>query len=324
MTTLFDLSLRGKIRVTGSDRTEFLHRMLTKDIKSLAAGRNTYAAFLTAAGKVLADMHVFVFAESILLDVEPGLEKKLIPLLEKYIITDDVKLTDETGRMGHFCLVGPEAERIAGVILSPCIGEIPDARAKDLTRREILHFAQDDTEQKTFATTLLIPVERGEEFTKKILEVGKTFGLKPAGRETYEILRIEAGILRYGQDISEDVTLSETGLDAIAADENKGCYPGQEVVARTKTYGGLQRKMTGLEFEEGPLPASGDKIYAEETGGKRGLEIGWVTSACFSPSLAKGIGLGYVRKGFFEKPARVLIQSKQGPAGARTTSLPFV
>lgn len=258
--TWTDLLDRGKIKVTGNDRVPFLHNILTQDIQSLKPGESSQATLLSATGKVFAYFEVRVEADAIWLLTEPGFEKKWVPLFEKFVITEDVKL-------------------------------------------EIL----------------------------EILYARKESAFSP---EVLEILRIEDGILRYGIDMNEEVTLSETGLDKIAASETKGCYPGQEVVARTKTYGGLQRKITGLILEtktqtgdrhEVPLvpvpcllPQRGAKIYSGEE------EIGWITSACESIALKKGIALGYLKKGFFEEGREVGIQTSIRKIKARTRSLPFV
>ena len=119
--------------------------------------------------------------------------------------------------------------------------------------------------------------------------------------------------------MDEKVMLPETGLEAVAASETKGCYPGQEVVARIKTYGGLNRKLCGLVFDKANLPRARDKVLK----GKE--EIGFVTSACHSPVLGKGIALAYLQKGHFDSPEEVIITTAHRHAfGARVTKLPFI
>ena len=268
---------KGKIKVTGADRVEFLHNILTNDIKILKPGDSCLAALLSPTAKVLALVDVLMLEDSILLATEPGFEKKTIELLEKFVITEDVKFQCHPR-----------------TILS---GDLSATESSD----------------------------------GSAAKYGGDSRLKTCGNDTLgEVERIEKGILRYGIDVTEEVTLPETGLEEIAASETKGCYPGQEVVARTKTYGGLQRKMAGIVIEEQKIgdsprkggqspifPSGGDGIFA---GGK---EIGRVTSACYSPRLKKAIALGYVRKGFFEKPSEVEIQTKAGQIKAVTTKLPF-
>ena len=131
------------------------------------------------------------------------------------------------------------------------------------------------------------------------------------------ILSIETGIPRYGMDMNENTTLSETGLEKTAVSWTKGCYPGQEVVARIDAYGGLHRKIRGLIFDQGQLPKPGSKIYAD------GKEIGWVTRAAVSKKLGKGIALGFLAKGYFEKDLPVKISWGEISIEAQTAGFPL-
>ena len=314
---ILDLSCRGKIEVTGKDRVSFLHRVLSQDIQTLGLGAGAYAALLNAQGRILADMNVFVFANRILLDTEVGLEKKIIAALEKLHVTEDVELGDATGRWILISLQGPKTEALLAALIHGSV----------VVNREFYHtnFTLLDTPATLIRRSvtgekgfhLLIPKENGEPIVKRILEVGKPYGIRPVGSGAFEILRIEAGIPRYGIDMDETVTLPETGLEGIVASEAKGCYPGQEVVARIKTYGGLNRRLSGLLFDKSYLPRTGDKVT------KDGQEIGFVTSACHSPTLGKGVAFAYLQKGNFSDGLEVSIVSAP-PIPARTTPLPFI
>lgn len=255
--------MRGKIEVRGTDRVSFLHNILTNDIESLKEGQNCEAAILTATGKVLATMRVFRFEDHVLLDTESGLEDKLLPLLDKYLITEDVEIK-KIERLIHLA-IPTEARHIF-------LPESEASQVPDLLKQ----------------------------------------GLVPAGFRAAEILRIEAGQPRYGIDIDETISLPETGMDDYAASESKGCYPGQEVVARTKTYKGLQKKLCRLVWEGDVLPAKGDPILIQDQ------NAGWITSACYSPGLKKGVGLGYLKKGFFEERQDVVIETGGIKFQART------
>lgn len=313
---ILDFSSRGKIEVAGKDRISFLHNLLTNDIKSLGLGRGCYATLLNAQGRILADMNVYVFANSILLEMESGLEKKVLEKLEKFHVTEEVELKDVTDKWILVSLQGPKSDSlVSALILGPVMVTeefshthftLLDTPAT-LIRRSV-------TGEKGFH--ILIPQEKGEPIVKRILEVGRLYGIKPVGLSAYEILRIEAGIPRYGIDMDETVTLPETGLEGIAASETKGCYPGQEVVARTKTYGGLNRKLCGLVFDKEGLPKSRDKVLKDKK------EIGFITSACHSPTLGKGIALTYLEKGFFDSDQEVMIGAS-GKIAAKVSTLPF-
>lgn len=316
---LVDLSSRGKIEVTGKDRVAFLHNLLTNDIKSLGIGTGCYSALLNAQGRVLGDMNVYAAANSFFLETEPGLEPKLISLLEKHRINEEVTFKNVTEDWILITLQGPKSEALVGALI---FGPISVSREFDHVNAVLLDtpftlIRRSVTGENGFH--FLIPKEKGEPIAKRVLEVGNLYGLRPVGWGAFEILRIEAGVPRYGIDMDETVALPETGLEAMAASNTKGCYPGQEVVARTATYGGLQRKLCGLVFDKAALPKSGDKVMKDKE------EIGWVTSACHSPTLLKGIALAYLKKSFWESGQAVSIQSSPVPIPARISPpLPFL
>lgn len=314
---LLDLSHRGKIEVNGKDRVSFLHNILTNDIKNLGLGNGCYAALLNAQGRILGDMNVFVFANSILLEMEPGLEEKLTRHFEKLHVAEDVSFQTVTQNWIQLSLQGPKSEALVGALIH---GPVMVEEEFEHTNFQILDtpatlIRRSVTGEKGFL--LLIPKTEGEPIAKRILEVGKLYGLRPVGSGGAEILRIEAGIPRYGIDMDETVLLPETGLETLAASETKGCYPGQEVVVKVKTYGGPARKLCGLVFERKSLPRPGDKVF------KNDKEIGFVTSACESPTLSKSISLAYLKKDCLDAGDKVLIRSKSSDIPSTTTQIPF-
>ena len=300
---ILDLSSRGKIEVSGKDRISFLHRVLSNDIQNLGLGTGTYATLLNAQGKILADMSVYIFANTVLLETEAGLEKKVINLLQKLHVTEDIEFRDVTNEWILVSLQGPKSEALVGALIHGPVMVNQEFNHTNFTILDIpaTLIRRSVTGEKGFH--LLISKESGEPIVKRILEVGNLYGIKPVGYGAFEILRIEAGIPRYGIDMDENVMLPETGLETVAASETKGCYPGQEVVAKLKTYGGLNRKLSGLVFDKTHLPRTGDKIS------KDGQEIGFITSACHSPTLGKGIAFGFLKKGYFDSPEGIVISS---------------
>ena len=312
-----DFSFRGKIEVTGKDRVSFLHNLLTNDIKNLGLGDGCYAALLNAQGRVLADMNVYVFANAILLETEGGLEKKLLQHLEKLHVNEEVEFKDVTFDWVLLSLQGPKAGALVSALIPGPTIIVKEFHNTNLTILDtpITVICRSITGESGFH--FLVPREKAEPFAKRILEVGRVYGIKPVGSNAFEILRIEAGIPRYGIDMDENTLLPETGLETTAVSETKGCYPGQEVVARIKTYGGLNRRLSGLIFEKEGLPRPGDKILK----GKE--EIGQVTSACHSFTLKKGIALAYIKKGHFDKNDEVSINSSSRPITATIVSLSF-
>lgn len=289
---LLDLSGRGKLEVSGQDRVSFLHNILTQDIEAVKTGGTAYAALLSATGKILADMNVFAFEDSLVLDAEAGLEKKLAGLLDKFLITEDVSFRDITADSLHLAIEGPKASLFT----------------KEL-RMPVFEMARGMTGKKSFH---ILAAKRDGEILKNELQKR---GAELAGPETVETARVEWGWLRYGIDIGEDVSLPETGLEDFAASETKGCYPGQEVVARTKTYKGWKRKFTGLllpaENVPGTIVYSGDK------------EAGKITSSCFSPALKKNIALALVDYASLQQGG-LTVRASGIAAPAKAVPLPFL
>jgi len=311
---LIDFSWRGKILIKGGDRISFLHNLLTNDIKALAPGQGCQAALLSATGKVMADMNVYVYSDKVLLDVEPGLEKKLIELFNKYIINDDVTLEDATAKITHLALAGPESGTFVQSAFTEPLFDLKERDHFEL-RLGIVHITLIHQNRcGEMGYDFLIPSEFIAESFERIKHGATFYGMKPAGYGIYEALRIEAGIPRYGKDIDETLSLPETGLVEIAASESKGCYPGQEVVARTKTYGGLNRKLMRLTFDKEKIPAVGDKIYGEVRGEEK--EIGRLTSAAKTPK--SGVGIALLSKGFFEAEKKIRVHSAEGKIEAET------
>jgi folate-binding protein YgfZ len=296
---LYDFSYRGKIIATGHNRTEVLHRILTNDIKALVNGDGCQAALLSATGKVLADMHLYKMDNHIRIDVEANVAASLTDRLNKYVVIEDVTFKNVSSEYVHFGLFGPKAEDIVkNFKLFP---KESHRHQKTLWNNlEFLLLAKNDHGARHFE--LMIRKRDCENFAKKLSELGF---IKPIGYLAYEKLRIENGVLRFGIDITPDVTFPETRLDKIAASEKKGCYPGQEVVARTNTYKGHTKKAMRFRFSAEEVVKAGDKVFFEEK------EIGWITSA------TTGCAIGYILKGYFNPGNDVMIKNSDNTVSAK-------
>lgn len=267
----FWISSYSVMEVAGSDRVSFLHRMLTQDIENLKENTCALSALLNAQGKVLFLFYVLVLESRILFLMDAENPSELIQCLDKFIVTDDVVLKDISFEW-----------------------KVIQTRSDiELSLINRFHYGN-----RTF-----ILVETGK--LKPLKDILYKSGLLEYGSGMEETLRIEEGVPRYKKDVDASVTLPETGLDSIAASGTKGCYPGQEVVARTNTYKGHTKKLMRLEFEAGKSVKAGDKIYTEEK------EIGWVSSATDIPGQNIGAGLGYILKGHFDRKQAIIQTSKE-------------
>lgn len=277
---LVDFSARGKLRVTGADRLDVLQRLLTQDLRKLKPGQSTYSAFLTSRGKVVADMAVYLFEDHILLDTEIGIQKKLMEGLNKLIILEDIQIEDTSCRDVHLALIAQTEKLCEKFKLK--LSDKPGAVQVLIEGIPALLLMRKFREY-TWLEVLAKKTD-AEKLAAALLESSACFA---AGYEAYEAWRIERGILRYGKDITEEVTLPETLLDDITASETKGCYPGQEVVARTNTYKGHTKKCLRLKLDE--IDIRDDKIYVD------GKEAGRITST----SALCGMVIGYIAKDYF-------------------------
>ena len=302
---MVDLSHRGKLRLSGKEYIKFLQGMLTNDVNKLEPGKGLYAALLTPKGKMLADMKVYRHDEFVLLDLEPGLNEKVRELLVKFRLSYRVSIEDVTESLALISVHGSNSGKLIRKVLDE---EIPELSEYDFLKRDLLG------SQLTIARINRTGEEGYDIFVGSDLAVrlwelltknGEEFGVKPVGLETMEILRIEAGIPRYGIDMDEGTIPIEAGLwHAISFD--KGCYVGQEVVARIKWRGHVNRYLAGFVIEGKELPKSGDKLIHGER------EVGQITSSVFSPALKKGIALGYIRREFIEPGTKVSVRLGEG------------
>ncbi len=309
-----DVSCRAKIRVEGSDRAPFLHGMVSNDVKKLKEGEGLYAAMLNAQGQMLADLHLFCFENHLLIDATASLTQKIISTLGKYIIMEDVSLKDVTEGFAFLGLEGPASIKF----LSHLIKEALSMPAYSHQRIKLGNF-EAEIFRLSFTGSegfyFLIESRFAGEFWDFILKEGGPFGIKPFGARALNALRIEAGIPWYGLDMGEKNLLPETGLNhAISLD--KGCYIGQEVIARLSSFAKVNKKLVGLEIASDRAPASGAKITVQ------GKEAGYLTSSAFSSTLKKTIGLGYLAKDLCQPGTEVSLEA-DGKIQARVATLPF-
>ena len=248
------------VAVAGPDRAAFLQGQLTQDVRNLAPGSSRPAAGLTPKGKLLFFGTLVGQADRILLLLERQAAGPALAHLARYAAFQDVQVSDASAEVEVVHLYGPGAARLeapAGVLRLPARGE--------------------------FAGELLVPVALRAELEARLEAAGSL----SVGEETAEILRVEAGRPRWGQDADGSNLPDEVGLqDSVSP--NKGCYVGQEVVARLRTYGRVNRRLAGFRFPAGAVPAG--TVFADPA--KPSLELGRVTSSVLSPTRGP-IGLGF-------------------------------
>lgn len=308
---LFPLADRGLLEVSGSDRVRWLDGMVSNDVSALEPGAERsgcYALLLTPQGRIVADLRVLLRPESLWLETDAGAVARVVERLERFIVADDVRLSDRSTETARLGLEGPAAEavlRALGAETRLAAGACGEAR---LAGAEVLVAAYGWSGEPAYQIFCETPAAAAVEAA--LLEAGRECGLVRAGPEVLEILRIEAGVPRFGRELDEDVLPAEARLER-AVSRSKGCYTGQEVVARMESRGRVAHLLVGLRCEDAP-PGAGEAIRAGE---KR---VGEVTSACRSPA-AGAIALAYVRRAHAEPGTELAV----GGRSARVAPLPF-
>lgn len=283
---LIDLSAqRGRIRVSGSEATMFLNGLITNDVKNLAQNRWMPAVFPTVQGRLIGAVRVIRGSDpSFLIDTETASHEAVLKTISKFTLAGDFKVSDLTAETALLSIQGQGAGEILQKVFDKSFSDLPEKGVDEVT-------------WLTVPVTIIRASHTGEDGFDVFIDSSRkaelqqaleTAGAQPVGEDTFEILRVEAGIARFGLDMDETNVVPETNLDD-AVSFTKGCYVGQEIIVRIKHRGHPAKKLTGLRFETDQPVEPGAIIRSKEN-----QEIGRVTSAVISPRLGS-IGLGYVR-----------------------------
>lgn len=301
---LLDRSQRGRLALSGSGAAEFLNGQVTNDVQRLQVGEGCYAAFLTHKGKMLGDLRILRTEQELLLDTERVALQSLFDMIRRFKIGFDVELHKRTLETALLSLIGPAsravAERTFGTQLPP-IGE-HDHLACGAVR--------------LVATDVGLDVICDAGMAEGIAVGLRAAGASPVSDEAAETLRVERGRPRYGVDLDETVIPQEAGLNERAVSFTKGCYVGQETVARLYYKGKPNRLLRGLLLPSEPLPMT--EPGAELKLGDR--TVGHVGSAAISPALGR-IGLALLRR---EAAPRERVRIGERGGSATVVELPFV
>ncbi len=303
---VFRLATRGVIAVRGEDRQRWLDGMLTCDVKALAPGAGAHGLLLTPQGRIFAELHVLRRGEELWLETEEAAIPGIVDRLKRFVIADDVALTDLTTSLARLALEGARAHEILAALGA---GEPPAAHGFTVASLAGNACVVASYGFTAFPALQLFVPRAGEEAVLRALVAA---GACEASADTLECLRVEAGTPWPGRELDESVLPAEARLDGRAVAIQKGCYTGQEVVARMRSRGRVGHLLVGLRFEGGALPPLRSALT-----GERG-EVGSVTSAVLSPRLG-AIGLGFVQAALAE-PGTVL---RVGAARATVAALPF-
>lgn len=315
-----DLSFRGRLCLTGTDRVRLLNGQVTNDIKALVCQSGCHAAFCGPKGRLVADAHIYALADELLVEFEPGLTSILMERLEHHIVAEDVQVLDVTPYYGLLSVQGPCSSAVVRRL--DWFASLPTEENRFVSKADAILgelYAMRRSRAGSVGYDLFIPTDAvSMVFDKLVTAVRAESGL-PVGFQALELARFEAGIPRFGVEMNETHLPPETGLERDAISYTKGCYTGQETIARLRTYGQVSKALRGLQLVSGPhgLPKAGDAIQWN------GKNVGQVMSACFSPTLNQPLALAYVRKECNAPGTELMVVGDRGLQPAVVVPLPF-
>ncbi len=318
---LADLSHQGTLLLTGEDRHSFLQKLISNDLDLLTDSRGIYACLLTAKGKVVSDFHLFALAEglspeALLIDVASNNADNTKAQLMRYRMRSKVEIVSPN--WGRLLVSGPKS---MGLLASYFGEPLPALSEKSLFQKKVgdtpvLCIKCAITGEEDYQ--LYVPAEKTEQLWNNLMEAGQAFGLSAVGQNALETRRIEAGLPRYGQDIDESVFPIEAGLASETISYTKGCYPGQEVMARIQTYGNVNKQLSGLILEGDVLPNKGDEVFHNNK------KVGVITSAIKSPHLERMIAMAYLKTTVITPGTALEVESNKNRIEAAVVALPFI
>ncbi|MGA2200503.1 MAG: folate-binding protein [Terriglobales bacterium] len=310
---LYDLSWRAKIAVTGGDRVRWLNGMVTNNVRDLAPGHGVYAFLLNAQGHIQADLYAFQRGDSLLVDTELRQREKVLQLFDRYIIADDVEISDISDKLTALGLTGPESRHAlerAGI----AVPDLAHLQFADVAWQHRTITLLRSGEEARESWQIWIAPERVGELWDALVKAGA----RPTGTSALNLFRISRGIPQFGEDIRDRDLPQETG-QMRALNFTKGCYLGQEIVERIRSRGAVHRQFTAFTVE-GTLPEPGAKILAAEISTKKDeKEVGEITSSAVLPLPGgdRPVALGYLRREAAGKELRA------GTATLKPASLPI-
>jgi len=315
---VFDFSSAGKLKLSGQNAVKFLNGLVSNDVASLKTGEGILAAFPNLQGKLVALCRIYQIGDYLLLELDAINRRKIWANLSRFVPAGEFFVTDLSDQYALFSLAGPRsAELIEASTGRPMATNAP----YEIGERQIGEVSVIVTEHRRLGVPgydLFVPADAASEAQNTLLSIGKEYGARTAGEEAFEIARIEDGIPREGVDAGENYIILESELNS-AVSYTKGCYLGQEVIARIHWRGQPAKRLRGLLIDADQAPSAGTQIYAGD-----GKKAGEVTSSTRSIALDALIALAYIHRYYLTPGTEFRLKDDQQESGrARLVELPF-
>ena len=326
---LLDSAHRGTLMLTGSlaDRRDFLNRMLTQQLKDLALGDARQAFWLNRAGRIQADLFVIELGDKMLVDVDIHQAASAVATLQEFLVAEDIAIQDVSEHYHHIAIHGPDADRVIArqLQLDGFTLDVGHGKAYLVDSVEVVVARRDQTGGP--GLELIVPVDKVEWLWQRLLastDSADVRRVRPIGWHAYNIARIEAGTPLFNIDFGPTNLPHETAILSQRVSFTKGCYLGQEIVARMENLGRPKQTLFGLRIESDSLPVDGSAVYERQTDGAPGEQIGLVTSSTLSPMLgAMPVAFAMLKTAKAGLGNTVLVDAEGQRVDARITALQF-
>jgi folate-binding protein YgfZ len=287
---LIDKNYRAYVSFAGPDRVRYVNAILTNNVKDLQPSQGNISLLLNPQGRILAEIETHALADNLFCVSYAMIRERLVETLDKFIIMDDVTLTDETPRYGTLALEGPAAAPLVDELTDMGLNTLEDFASADVTIESLPCTITRKSSSQSSVVDILTARENAESLWKILLKKTQAVGGGAIGYTALSALRLEQGVPWFGYDFGEKQIPHEAGLQDSHISYTKGCYTGQEIVERVRSRGQVNRRRVALIFPGSRVPSTGEVLTAD------GKEVGLVTRASALPSRPMAIGMGYLRK----------------------------
>jgi folate-binding protein YgfZ len=287
---LIDKNYRAYLSFTGPDRVRYLNAILTNNIKDLQAGHGIVSLLLNPQGHILAEIETYAFPDRLLCVSYSMIRERLIEVLDKYIIMDDVTLIDETPRYGTLALEGPKAAALIKEVSRADVANFEELSAHGGKVGSIPCWITKRSPGGVPGAEFLAEREKLPELWQILSDAARWHEGGPMGYAALSATRLAQGVPWFGYDFDEKQIPHEAGLQDSHISYTKGCYTGQEIVERVRSRGQVNRQRVQLAFSGEVVPEAGMPLTVE------GKEVGNVTRAARIWDPTRIIGMGYARK----------------------------
>jgi folate-binding protein YgfZ len=305
-----DVSDRTQLEFTGADRTKFLHNLCTSAVQNLSAGAGCEAFILNVKGHIVGHVSIFAGPHSHILETVPAQAEKLLAHFDRYRIREDVEFVDRSPEWFELLLAGPRSTSILVDIDIGADHKIPNDRLSHTAAK--IAGAQIWLRKIDWISAGAFLIAGPKASAPQVQQALINAGAIQCRYEALEAARIEHGTPMFDRDITDQNLPQEIARDQLAISFTKGCYLGQETVARIDALGHVNRLLRGVRFAGKEIPTPGLELHAASDGSLAQKSIGRVTSACWSPSLESPLALAFVNRGHHDLGS--CLESDFGPA----------